>query len=298
MLVPLGVLAFAAVMLCTGSMESLAAKQLVGPDSDKDGIPDRQERVIGTSPSKYDTDGDGYSDGEELALHTSPTDSLSTPSGTGLSVGMSARGERGKLKLFVIVYDPDGDFDDDVIRFGGLVFGNLLHVPIQEFQSSEILVTPTQHGGTLFSMDIRVFKKPLYFAGAITYFAVVGEAGQGTYTSAAKVDLVMQHRIPVLRHVLKEPGQPAPGAPMSSTPGASASVPIPPSGDEGIPPDWTPEQICYQETEIVGVRGAVVFHQVISAECVDGWDSYCAPDCSETAGSQYPTVDPGVLIGG
>jgi len=41
-------------------------------DSDKDGIPDRIEKVIGTDPYKADTDGDGYSDLQEIKSGYSP----------------------------------------------------------------------------------------------------------------------------------------------------------------------------------------------------------------------------------
>ncbi len=55
------------------------------PDSDTDGIPDWQEKIIGTNPQNPDTDYDGVLDGVELAqgtlayfeANTAPTESLS-----------------------------------------------------------------------------------------------------------------------------------------------------------------------------------------------------------------------------
>jgi hypothetical protein len=40
----------------------------VGPDRDGDGIPDREEILLGTDPGKADTDGDGLNDYEELVV--------------------------------------------------------------------------------------------------------------------------------------------------------------------------------------------------------------------------------------
>ncbi|MFA6340878.1 MAG: hypothetical protein WCX27_01385 [Candidatus Paceibacterota bacterium] len=41
-------------------------------DTDKDGLPDWQEVLMGTDPKKADTDGDGASDGEETVLNRDP----------------------------------------------------------------------------------------------------------------------------------------------------------------------------------------------------------------------------------
>jgi YD repeat-containing protein len=48
-------------------------------DSDGDGIPDDEERRLGTDPFNPDTDGDGYPDGLELALGSNPLDPRSIP---------------------------------------------------------------------------------------------------------------------------------------------------------------------------------------------------------------------------
>jgi hypothetical protein len=43
-------------------------------DSDNDGLPDAQEKILGTDPNKPDTDGDGLLDGEEYFVYfTNPT---------------------------------------------------------------------------------------------------------------------------------------------------------------------------------------------------------------------------------
>ena len=50
-------------------------------DSDGDGIPDAEERQLGTNPFDPDTDGDGIDDGEEVAGGSDPTSDISLPGG-------------------------------------------------------------------------------------------------------------------------------------------------------------------------------------------------------------------------
>jgi hypothetical protein len=42
-------------------------------DSDRDGIPDLVELIIGTNPTVFDSSGDGYGDGQKIALGKDPT---------------------------------------------------------------------------------------------------------------------------------------------------------------------------------------------------------------------------------
>lgn len=44
----------------------------VDTDDDNDGLPDEEEKVLGTDPLNKDTDGDGISDGEEVSKGTNP----------------------------------------------------------------------------------------------------------------------------------------------------------------------------------------------------------------------------------
>ena len=48
----------------------------------------------------------------------------------------------------------------------------------------------------------------------------------------------------------------------------------------------------------VGAGGGLITHEVVEAECRDGWDAYCKMDCSGSVGSTYNTLDPAVLVGG
>jgi hypothetical protein len=49
---------------------------------------------------------------------------------------------------------------------------------------------------------------------------------------------------------------------------------------------------------VSGVNGPVVEQEVSSAECTDGWASYCGSDCAASAGSTVTMLDPLALIGG
>jgi hypothetical protein len=48
-------------------------------DTDGDGLPDAEERALGTDPCSPDTDEDGWTDGEEVSSGTDPRDPASAP---------------------------------------------------------------------------------------------------------------------------------------------------------------------------------------------------------------------------
>ena len=74
-----------------------------GQDSDGDGLPDRDERELGTDPAKVDTDGDGLSDGTETdSTGTDPADN--DTDGDGLDDGREIRDRTDALEP-----DTDGD---------------------------------------------------------------------------------------------------------------------------------------------------------------------------------------------
>ena len=70
------------------------------------------------------------------------------------------------------------------------------------------------------------------------------------------------------------------------------STPPPPSSG------WVSGAICYQRSEVVGINGPRILHQIVEADCLEGWDSYCAGECAASVGTTYETVDPLALIGG
>ena len=75
--------------------------------------------------------------------------------------------------------------------------------------------------------------------------------------------------------------------------------PIPPAAEgPSIPSSWVPGAICVQSSVTVGGAGAVVDKLIVEAECLQGFDSYCAPSCSSSVGTTYRTINPGAFIGG
>ena len=275
----------------------LKAQPWNGTDTDQDGLPDSQEVVLGTNPLLADSDHDGYGDGEEFALKTDPMNFADTPRGLSLSIGMVARGEGSRTKIFTAILDPDGSMANNRIRFGVLLDGVIYPLEFDVQRGSNTGQASGVKGGPLFLMEFEVPKRALKRHTEVTYFAAVGVPGVSTYASAAKVDLFKHDGVIIMRDILTDP-QLALDPNFTQTPGTTIHQPIPPDDGGGVPIDWEPGQVCYQETVIVGASGAVVSHEVISADCVDGWDTYCASDCAGTVGSSYQTIDTGVLLGG
>jgi hypothetical protein len=72
-------------------------------DSDKDGILDEVELVVGTDPYCGDTDGDGIGDGEEVRTRTNPkdrdTDGDGIEDGEEVRLGQNPRQSEGQRDL-------------------------------------------------------------------------------------------------------------------------------------------------------------------------------------------------------
>lgn len=298
LLLPVSVLAIAGWAIGT-RWEPTPLKALTwnGTDTDLDGLPDSQEVVLGTDPLDADTDNDGYGDGEELALQTDPLSFADTPRGLALSIGMVARGEGSRIKIFTAILDPDGSMANNTIRFGVLIDGELRPLNFDVQRGNNTGNATGAMGGPLFLMEFEVPRRMFKRHKEVTYFAAIGSPGSSAYASADKVDLFKRDRMIIMRNILTDP-QLAIDPNATQTPGTTIHQPIPTEGDGGVPIDWEPGQVCFQETVVVGASGAVVSHEVISAECVEGWDTYCASDCAGTVGNSYQTIDTGVLLGG
>ena len=290
-------MAAGSLVWCLSGPGTLVAADWSEGDLDLDGIPDRQEAVLGTDPFVQDTDADGFTDGEEFALQTSPTDRGSFPEKLGLSVGMTARGEGNEVRVFVAILDPDSNLKNNSVRFSLLMGGRIFELNPGRSSAVTTGETIADIGGSLYLMDFEVPTSAFRVYDQLTYCVAIGREGSSRYVSADKVDIFLDDSVIALRRILSDPGN-SPDPSIIQVPGTTVHQPIPPQGDGGIPIDWNPGQICYQETQIVGTSGAVVEHEVISADCVEGWDTYCATDCSGTVGSSYETIDTGVLLGG
>lgn len=299
LLAPLGIILVGGLVLYLdaaqqgGITQPLHASGFVVTDTDADGIPDRQEIILQTDPLLPDTDFDGFSDGEELALQTDPLLYDEVPEASALSIGMSARAEGGGLKLFSAIHVPDGVTHDKVIRFGALVGGEVVKLHLGRL--APYMVTTDQDlpsGGKLLTFDISLPQQYVQMYGQATFFAVVGVSGESRYASAAKADLDLVQGIMMLR-VPKEYGPPS-----AVTHAVFYHRPIPIDGEITIPVDWQSGKVCFQMSEVVGVTGTTVTHQVVEADCESGWDTYCESDCEMTVGTTFTTIDPGSLLGG
>jgi hypothetical protein len=128
-------------------------------------------------------------------------------------------------------------------------------------------------------------------------FAALSNTTTATIVAAASVDLAGVDGIPTLKSVLSAARPIAHGGGGSATAGA-VYIPISTIGGGDIPATWSEDEICYQETIVVGVQNGIVTHEVISAECLEGWDARCRSDCGSSVGESFTTFDPLGLIGG
>lgn len=280
-----------------GEVPELSAHQIVEHDADQDGLPDRQETVIGTDPLAPDSDHDGFSDGEELAMQTDPLQSDETPDpGGSLSLGMTARGEGGNLYVFIAVHRPAAIKKGITMRVGMLLGRDLINLTMADVVAqSEVKTLGGPNGGTIITYDFKVPAGLLTEDRPLTLFGALGREGKTRYLAAAKVDLSKRMGVPMLRRQVF-----VPAGPGTATPSTDVSIhqPIPPKGEGGVPIDWQAGKVCYQASAITGTVGAMVIHEVVSAHCDEALDTYCESDCPGTVGSTYQTIDTGVLLGG
>ena len=276
---------------------TLVAQETLESDIDQDGLPDRQELVLGTDTLNPDSDFDGFGDGEEVGMQSDPLDQYETPHlGGSLSIGMSARGQGGKLYIFIAVHEPAGQLATTTMRIGFTADRRMFQLPMDYLMAnSEVNYTVGANGGTLVTFDLPVPPDFVTKDRPVTFFGAVGEYGSTRYVSAAKVDLSQKDGIHLLRRVVDAATGPGSSAPSSDV---TIHQPIPPHGDGGIPVDWEAGKVCYQTSAIIGTAGAMVIHEIVDATCDEAIDAYCESDCEATVGSSYQTIDTGVLLGG
>ena len=271
-------------------------------DADGDGLVDAQELVLGTSPFNPDTDDDGYSDLEELARKSSPLLPQFHPDDhvdNTLSVGMSCHWAGNKVHALIALYVPDHNLHDKSFHIGMLVGHRMLRVPQHVLlERANASVYPAHDpGAMIMTVDFPFDPNLVHMHGSVTVFATAGSALPGAVTTADAAQLINVGNVVVYCMVDHSPVVHMNSVGNGNQHSSSSGLIYIPLDDDG-PLNWTPGAVCQQETEVVGTSGSSVTEEVVSAECVDGWDAACPPGCADTVGTTSETVDPLLLIGG
>lgn len=304
---PMAVIA-AAGLLCTSQggtpRHTLRALDVVPIDSDGDGLSDRQERILQSSPYLADTDGDGFSDTEEFARGTSPLFSGPLPLQGRLRAGMTARVEGGVLHVLLGIYLPDMQLRGKDFEVGLVANRRVVLLPREEILSLATVsfapATSTQAAIAL--VDIPFQPWLVNALGELNLFVTVGSQGG---LVAASDSMRLKSTDGVILLCMTDPFIPPQSGSGGQTSQQSGSIP-PPAGTifvplimgDDPPALWTPGQICYQRASPVGAIGMLVTNEVTRADCMENWDAFCPPSCSSAVGSTYTDVDPLALLGG
>ena len=275
-------------------------------DADGDGVVDAQEQVLTLNQNQADTDNDGYSDLEELARHSEPKMVHSTPLPSTIDLGMSARGDSGRLVVVFAIYLGDLEPADIQLSMGVLLGNRMGEIPPWYFMRDAWMTTVPGHAPGTSLMVVETCLPPnfVHALGNVSLYGVLEDSQTGAALAADVVDLgsqsgvVFMRSTPPIRSVHSQVGGIGGSGGGSQPLSGSVYLPIPPGGDGDIPMSWIPGEVCYQKTQVVGAGGGIITHEVVEAECREGWDAYCKTDCASSIGSTYDTLDPAVLVGG
>jgi hypothetical protein len=294
------------LLLLTWSKGPVSANPIDHADADGDGLVDAQEQVLSLNQNQADTDGDGYSDLEELARHSQPQMIQSVPLPSTVDLGLTARGDSNRLVVVFAIYLGTLQPSEVQLSMGALLGNRISEIPPWYFMREAWmqLVPAAEPGTSLMVVETSLPPHFVHALGNVTLYGVLEDAQTGAALVADVVDLSSQSGVVFLRasppvraaftQVTGINGGSGGNQPLSG----SVYLPIPPGGDGDIPMSWTPGQVCYQKTQIVGAGGGIMTHEVVEAECRDGWDAYCKTDCAGSVGTTYQTLDPAVLVGG
>jgi hypothetical protein len=270
-----------------------------GPDSDGDGLADTFEEVYGTATMRADTDGDGYWDAEELARQSDPLDKLDIPAATPASCGMGIYEKKTQLRPVVALYVADGDVRSADLGMGARVGNVIRTLPLSFFsKNSSIVKTPTQGAqAVVYVFDGTLDPQHVHRFGDLSVYSTVDY--RSSIVSADAVNLGVVGGVIVEHSIIAFNTTNTPNPSLVFGQGTT-TVYQPLGGSTGTPPpqSWTSSKICAQQMVVSGVNGPVVEQEVSSAECTDGWSSYCGSDCAASAGSTVKMLDPLALIGG
>jgi hypothetical protein len=276
-----------------------ASSASTSPDNDGDGLPNLVEDNLGTSRDRPDSDGDGYWDAEEVARQSDPLDRKEIPQAGSASLGMGIYELGQDVRPVIALYVANGNVRDTNLKMGVRVGETLRYMPLSFFTKNASLVkSPTvQSQSVVLVLDTELDSRFVHAYGDLSVFTVLDY--RGSSISADAVDLfsigglVVQSSITAFH---------SPAANPSLMPGQGVAGVYQPlgGGSGGLPPsNWKSGKVCSQGMVVVGVAGAVVVQEIVTAGCVSGWESFCDPvACSGSIGGTVQMVDPVALIGG
>jgi hypothetical protein len=264
-------------------------------DSDGDGLCDGLELVLGTRVDRADTDGDGWSDAEEIARGSNPRRAHSMPGDDSTGLKIDAYLDRGLVHAVTVIYLPDGNPRGKVLNFGTIAGNGIVPVPLHQLRGGEgVRSVATRSGrGRVYVLDPVVSARSVQIKGGFSLCATLAQAGN--YLAADAVNLTVVNG-EIFEQVILGYHTPVPDPDLNVGLGIGG-VYRPIQSGSGTAA-YSQGEICAQTTVIVGVVGALVTQEVVSANCVPGWDAHCSPGCSATIGSTLKTIDPATLIGG
>jgi hypothetical protein len=273
-------------------------------DLDGDGLHAFQETVLGTSPSNPDTDGDGYKDGEELARLSAPWLAAATPlTNDTLKLGSSVYSEGSRVHVVFALYSADGQPRRKNLTLGWQAGGQMGVLPMSAFGGRTIVrYVPNQAGGMTAILDLWVPPSLMQAYPRFSLWATASQPGGTTVQAATVARLAMVNGS--VCWVRPDPLDPSFAFPatalqaQSQTGAASIYTPLPLNGGGSGAMGWIPNETCLRRTQVVGTSGPYISLEVIAADCVEGFNSMCPPNCSQAVGSTTQELDPLVLIGG
>jgi len=264
-------------------------------DMDGDGLVDELESVLGTWSCHADTDGDSFSDLEEVARKSNPLDSSSLPLTSEPSLAMVGFQVGRRVHVATLVFVPDGNLHAKRLRFGVRVGDQMLAVSLSAMRGGAPIQVRSgrELGSKIVVVDPVIQAQAVLARRGMSVFATLAQ--QGTYLDAEACDFAALQGS--LFQLIRTSGS---GTTMPTQGGTGIGLghayrPIDPSSQS---PSSVMGEVCAQTTTVVRVVGAVVTQEVIAADCVPGWDTYCSPGCVNTVGNTVRSVDPAALIGG
>ena len=281
----------AAVWLGSGlgaPVELLAGSGPLGPDLDQDGLVDVQELVSGTDILFPDVDLDGMRDLEEIARGLDPL-VAEQPQFDPLSMEFAVRSHNGLFHLTVVMFLPDGDLSAADLDLGIYYAGFQLPLSWSSLLplTSSYSEPGSAPGSEVVALSVALPDAALQNLGPVSFYATLTDQPGQPPSIAAAVNL--QPNSGVSMSVQQVPGGGGIGGP------GVALTPITPPG--GIPTSFSPNEICFQTTELVGSADGVQIFEVMSSTCVPSTKG-CAPGCSTSIGQTLDLIDPLALIGG